>query len=114
MQDEPCHHRSGVEIGYDRFETHEQLDLLRSIYLDLRLYVNFFQPVLKLIGKVQVDGKTIRQYDVAATPFRRVLASNQISLDVKARLTNLYFQLNPVSLRNQIDQKVARLWQIIK
>jgi len=101
-------------IGYDRFETHAQLDLLRSIYLDLRLYVNFFQPVLKLIGKVQVDGKTIRQYDVAATPFRRVLASNQISLDVKARLTNLYFQLNPVSLRNQIDQKVARLWQIIK
>jgi hypothetical protein len=43
---------------------------------DLRLYVNYFQPVLKLIGKERVDGKTVKRYDQATTPFRRVLAED--------------------------------------
>lgn len=101
-------------IGYDRLTTTEELDLLISIFEDLRLYVNFFQPVLKLVGKEQANGKTIKHYDTAATPYRRVLASDQVALDVKLRLTNLYFQLNPVMLRNSIDQKVAKLWKIIR
>ena len=101
-------------IGYDRFETQEELVLLRTIYDDLRLYVNFFQPVLKLIGKEQVDGKTVKRYDRATTPFRRVLASAEVSIDVKARLTGLYVQLNPVTLRNRIDQNVARLWKLVR
>ena len=50
-------------IGYDRLETTEELHLLKSIYEDLRLYANFFQPVLKLIGKEHQDGKTIKKYD---------------------------------------------------
>jgi hypothetical protein len=101
-------------IGYDRLETTDELDLLKSIYEDLRLYVNFFQPVLKLVGKEQLDGKTIKKYDLAATPFRRVLASDFVSLEVKASLTHLYLHLNPVTLRNSIDQKVARLWKIVR
>jgi hypothetical protein len=101
-------------IGYDRFETEEELILLHAIYEDLRLYVNFFQPVLKLIGKEQVDGKTIKRYDQATTPFRRVLASQLVSIEVKANLTALYFQLNPVTLRNRIDQNVARLWKLVR
>jgi len=99
-------------VGYDRFETPEELALLSSIYFDLRLYINFFQPVLKLLGKERVDGKTIRTYDKAMTPYRRVLALDSISLVAKARLTNQYVQLNPVALRNSIDEKVAILWKI--
>jgi hypothetical protein len=101
-------------VGYDRFETEQELALLRSIYEVLRLYVNFFQPVLKLVGKDRVDGKIIKRYDKAATPFRRVLASDQVSLEIKARLTNLYLHLNPVALRNSIDQKVALLWKFVR
>ncbi len=99
-------------VGYDRLETPEELSLLRSIYIDLRLYINFFQPVLKLVGKQRVDGKLIRTYDKAITPFRRVLALETISLEAKARLTNQFVQLNPVALRNSIDDKVAILWKI--
>jgi len=101
-------------IGYDRLETEEDLALLTAIYADLRLYVNFFQPVLKLIGKEQVDGKTIKKYDQAATPYRRVLASDQVSLEAKARLSHAYVQLNPVVLRHRIDEKVARLWKLVR
>ena len=101
-------------IGYDRFESQEELELLNSIYDDLRLYVNFFQPVLKLIGKEQVGKKTVKRYDEAATPYQRVLSSDQVELVVKARLCYQYLQLNPVALRTSIDQKVARLWKIIR
>lgn len=99
-------------IGYDRFETETECMLLHSIYEDLRLYANFFQPVLKLVAKESVDNKIVKRYDRAATPYQRVLASNHIQLDVKARLTNLYVQLNPVQLRTAIDHKVGRLWKI--
>ncbi len=101
-------------IGYDRLETPEELALLRSIYTDLRLYINFFQPVLKLVGKERVDGKTVRTYDRATTPYRRVLALDSLPLEVKARLTALYVQLNPVALRTSIDAKVALLWKIVR
>ena len=101
-------------VGYDRLETEEELALLRSIYADLRLYINFFQPVLKLIGKERIDGKTVRTYDRAATPYRRVLALDTLPLDVKARLTAQYVQLNPVTLRARIDAKVAQLWKIVR
>jgi hypothetical protein len=101
-------------IGYDRLETPQELALLRSIYADLRLYINFFQPVLKLIGKERIDGKTIRTYDRATTPYRRVLGLDTLPLNVKARLTAQYVQLNPVNLRASIDAKVARLWKIVR
>jgi len=99
-------------IGYDRLEAQAQCSLLQSIYQDLRLYSNFFQPVLKLISKERMDKKTIKRYDTAATPYQRVLASTDIPLAAKARLTNLYVQLNPVTLRTTIDQKVDQLWNI--
>ena len=101
-------------VGYDRLETPQELALLGSIYADLRLYVNFFQPVLKLIAKERIDGKTTKKYDQAATPYRRVLALDQLPFETKVRLTNLYVSLNPVALRANIDTKVARLWKIFR
>lgn len=99
-------------IGYDRFETKAECELLQSIYEDLRLYANFFQPVVKLVAKETIDNKIVKRYDTAATPYQRVLASKDVPVVVKARLTNLYVQLNPVKLRTAIDQKVGQLWKI--
>lgn len=101
-------------VGYDRLETQEELALLTAIYADLHLYINFFQPVLKLIAKERVDGKTIRTYDQAKTPYRRVLALDCLPLEIKARLTAQYVQLNPVKLRASIDAKVALLWKLVQ
>jgi hypothetical protein len=101
-------------VGYDRLETPSELELLNSIYSDLRLYINFFQPVLKLVGKDRIDGKTIRKYDRAKTPYRRVLNVEDLPFHLKARLSVQYMTLNPVSLRASIDQKVALLWKIVR
>ena len=101
-------------IGYDRLETPQELANLDAIYADLRLYINYFQPVIKLMGKVQVDGKTIKKYDRATTPYRRVLAAENLPLEAKLKLTNLYVQLNPAALRSKIDGLQARLWKITR
>ena len=99
-------------VGYDRWESQEEHALLASIYASLRLYTNFFQPVLKLVGKDRVGSKIIKRYDTAQTPYQRVLAVEDIPVEVKAQLINQYLQLNPVQLRKDIDQKVAKLWKI--
>lgn len=99
-------------MGYDRWETDQELTLLESIYQSLRLYINFFQPSLKLIAKERVGNKTIKRYDTAKTLYQRVIERTDISLEAKARLTYTYVKLNPAELRRPIDQKIANLWKI--
>ena len=99
-------------VGYDRWETDQEFAILESIYADLRLYINFFQPSFKLIAKERIGNKTIKRYDTAKTPYQRVLERKDISLESKARLMNLYVQLNPAELRRSIDLKTAKLWRI--
>ena len=99
-------------VGYDRWETEQELALLESIYDDLRLYINFFQPSFKLIAKERIGNRTIKRYDTAKTPYQRVLERKDISIEIKARLMNLYLQLNPAELRRRIDHNTAKLWKI--
>lgn len=99
-------------IGYDRYESPEALVLLETIYEDLRLYVNFFQPVLKLIGKHRGGSKLTKKYDTARTPYQRVLESPDVAEEDKKKLRELYLTLNPVTLRRRIDDNVERLWQL--
>ncbi|NOH01246.1 MAG: DDE-type integrase/transposase/recombinase [Chloroflexi bacterium] len=99
-------------VGYDRWETEQELALLESIYDDLRLYINFFQPSFKLIAKERVGNKTLKRYDPAKTPYQRVLERKDVSLEAKARLMSLYLQLNPAELRRRIDRQTAKLWKI--
>jgi len=100
-------------IGYDRLDSEEQHVILASIYQDLRLYVNFFQPVLKLIAKERIGNKVVRKYDIAKTPYQRLLEREDVSLARKAQLLNTYLCLNPAKLRGRIDQKVLQLWSTL-
>jgi len=99
-------------VGYDRWETEQELAVLESVYDDLRLYINFFQPSFKLIAKERIGNRTRKRYDTAKTPYQRVLERKDVSLEAKAKLMNLYFQLNPAELRRQNDQKTPKLWKI--
>jgi hypothetical protein len=101
-------------IGYDRLETEAEWLILKAIYTDLRLYVNFFQPVLKLVGKDRIGEKVIKQYDTAPTPYQRVRVSPWVSETVKMYLRQQYIQLNPVTLRNRMDDNVANLWKLVR
>lgn len=99
-------------VGYQRYESAEALALLEAIYLDWRLYVNFFLPVLKLLNKQRVGSKIRKKYDVARTPYQRVLESPQVPDEDKERLRQLYVTLNPVTLRQRIEANVKKLCRL--
>jgi len=100
-------------LGYLRYETEEELHLINDLYRnELRLFKNFFQPVMKLVKKERVDGRTRRKYDKAKTPYQRLLESgNLLPLDQK-NLETLYASLNPAKLKRQIEKKLGRLFEI--
>jgi hypothetical protein len=102
-------------IGYLRYDTQEELDCLNNLYRnELRLYKNFFQPVIKLIKKERIGGRVKRKYDRAKTPYRRLIESNQISDKEKEKLTATYRSLNPAELKRNIDKKLDNLYRIYK
>lgn len=99
-------------IGYDRMETEQEFASLENTYQDLRPYINFFQPVLKLIGKERMGNKIVRKYDTARPPYQRLMERADIALERKARLLNVYLLLNPATLRRHIDSLVFQLWSL--
>jgi hypothetical protein len=91
-------------VGYCRYDTSEQLDLLNRLYAVMHFYVNFFLPVMKLDQKVRIGSKIKKTYDDPLTPYARILACPDVSEEHKAQLRETYHMLNLVNLRQQIDQ----------
>ena len=98
-------------VGYDRFEGLKAWEALAQLYCVLRLYVNFFQPSLKLLKKERRGAKVSKKYDSAKTPFQRILLSDQICQAKKDSLTLEYETLDPVSLLAQMELLQDKLWQ---
>jgi hypothetical protein len=101
-------------IGYKRYESETALTLMEAIYADLRLYVNFFQPVQKLVSKQRNGGKVHKRYDQARTPHQRVVASPDVLSKDKLKLQVTYLALNPVQLRDRIDANLKQLWRQLR
>lgn len=89
-------------VGYARYDTEEELQLLNQLYKQLRLYVNFFLPSQKLLEKTRQGSRVKKRYDRARTPYQRVLESEQVTKDCKKKLRCQYQQLNPAELQRQI------------
>jgi len=91
-------------VGYARYETEEQLGLLNELYDHLRLYTNYFQPVMKLREKKREGSKVSKKYDSARTPYQRLLDAPQLSKEQKQRLCREYGKLNPAQLKREITR----------
>ncbi len=98
-------------LGYGRLDTMRQFDAINALYDQLWAYYNLFQPVLHMVGKEVVDGKLVRRWDRAQTPYQRLLASGILAPEQETRLRTLYAETNPRRLREQIYQAVERLWE---
>jgi hypothetical protein len=68
----------------------------------LLLYVNFFQPSMKLVTK---------RYDKAQTPYQRVLSSTAVRNDLKELLSRQYEALDPIFLLRELEQRQDQFWQ---
>ena len=101
-------------VGYHRYDTAAELDLLNQIYALVRLHVNFFSPQQKLISKTRIGAKVIKKYDTAQTPYQRVIASPHVTKKIKATLTRQYRSLNPAQIRRDILALNDQLLELVK
>ena len=91
-------------VGYDRFVGEHAYRQLMELYRALRLYVNCFQPSMKLLSK-QREGKKVRYvYDPAKTPLQRLLLSGVLPAQKQQELTEVAHELDPVCLFQQLEQ----------
>lgn len=91
-------------VGYARYDGAEQLRLLNALYGHLRLYTNYFQPVMKLTSKERCGAKVRKRYDAPQTPYRRLLSAPGVSEETRQRLNAEYATLNPAQLKREITR----------
>lgn len=99
-------------IGRDRYSSKQALEALNRTYYLLRWYINFFQPVMKLVSKTRHGARVHRVYDKAQTPYQRVLKSGLLTEGKKVELHSTYARLNPVLLLKQINANLESLWRL--
>ena len=92
------------EILYNRYDTEGQVKLLNRLYEHLRLYINFFQPSMKLMEKTRNGNWIKKKYDIAKTSYQRVLDHEDIDTKVKKSIKKQYDQLNPAYLKRKINE----------
>jgi hypothetical protein len=97
-------------VGYRRMDTAGELAILRELYGCFTAYKNFFQPTMKLVEKVRVEGKIHRKYDQPKTPYQRLIESGQISATVRKALMTQYESLNVAALRRRVEELRNRLF----
>ena len=97
-------------VGYGRFEQHA-LPALQALYRLARDYVNFLQPVRKLVAKTRVGAKVTKRYDQASTPYRRLLASGVSSPALAQTLAVRSAGLQPVRLKLALEAARQVLYQ---
>jgi len=96
-------------VGYQRYDTPAQTLLLNRLYNVMHFYVNFFLPVTKLVSKERQGSKVKKVYDEPQTPYARVLASPDVSEEIKDDLRATYQALDVVHLRRLLDDLLDQL-----
>ncbi len=98
-------------VGYDRYEGEHAYRQLVELYRALRLYVNFFQPSLKLKEKQRLGTRVKRVYEPARTPVERLCTSSVLTDERRMRLNTILTALDPIRLLAQIGRLQNALWQ---
>jgi hypothetical protein len=102
-------------VGYDRYTTPAALEQLGRVYELVRLHVNAYLPVMKLVDKQREGGKVRKRYDTPTTPYKRALKAGVLSLEAQA---NFQAQLReaaagPLSLRHRLLGELDKLWTLL-
>ena len=99
-------------VGYDRYTSKAAYQCLERLYDSVRLYMNFFQPTMKLVSKTRHGAKVNKAYDTARTPYQRLLEAGMLTEVKQQKLAATYHGLNPVLLLKQINSNLEQLWRL--
>ena len=99
-------------VGYDRYASKAAFECLGRVYDLVRLYINFFQPTMKLVSKTRHGAIVHKVYDPARTPYQRLVQSGVLTETKRVELAVTYHGLNPVLLLKQINDNLENLWRL--
>jgi hypothetical protein len=99
-------------VGYDRYATRAAYECLERLYYDVRLYMNFFQPTMKLYSKTRHGARVHKVYETAQTPYQRLLQSGVLNEAKRTEMAAIYKGMNPVMLLKQINNNLEQLWRL--
>jgi hypothetical protein len=100
-------------VGYARYDSATQLRLLNLLYGHLRLYTNYFQPVMKLVSKERNGAKVKKKHDEPKTPYQRLMDMPDITPKIRQRLQTEYETLNPAQLKREITRLQQKLYKTV-
>jgi hypothetical protein len=102
-------------IGYERIENQSATRLLNEIYKELWCpFLNFFMPTFKLIRKERIGSRIKKTYEEPRTPYDRILESPTVPQAVKEALRDRYERLDPIELKQAIEQKLKLVMALIR
>ena len=90
-------------VGYGRYEGEEMLSVMKELYKNWCLLINYFYPCLRLKSKDRINSKVIKHYEDAKTPYQRLLESPDISEPDKQKLRERKNSLDLLELKKNVD-----------
>jgi hypothetical protein len=85
-------------VGDRRCEGIAAAEPLAQLYAPVRLFVNAFQPSLKLAQKTREGARVVKRYHKPLTPCDRLLEDARVAEGVRQRVVALRADLDPVRL----------------
>lgn len=100
-------------MGWNRYDTEEAKAAMNVFYQnECRLWMNLFQPSVKLKKIIRVGSRQKRKYDAPQTPLDRLLASPLTTSKKVQALKALRETLDPFVLSEQVNQSLKKIWKL--
>ena len=96
-------------VGYLRYDTAAELELLNQIWELDAVFTNYLLPQQKLVGKIRHGAKGTKTHDAPATPHRRAAADPRTDRKVTIRMNVQHRKISPAALSRQILSLTGRL-----
>ncbi len=96
-------------VGYLRFDSPAELNLLNKIWELDRGYTNLILTQQKLVMRERIGAKVIKRHDAAKTPLARTIEAGVLSPAQRRALTRTRNSLHPGALQREIGKLCDRL-----
>jgi hypothetical protein len=102
-------------VGYTRLEDERLVVALNHLYDILTPYLNHFIASKRTVSKERIGARwKVTRERKAQTPYRRVMARDDISEEIKSKLQAEHEKLNPLVMQREIEKRMRELYDAQK